>query len=143
MNGQTVILRVENARDRMAHAWALACRLLEVGKSVRVTLEELQPKRSLEQNAKLWAVLTDIAHQVQWPVDGKMQYLAPEDWKDILSAGLRKSQRVAAGIEGGFVMLGQRTSRMRVGEMVELIELAHAFGAERGVVWGDERREAA
>jgi hypothetical protein len=143
MNGQTVILRVENARDRMAHAWALACRLLEVGKSVRVTLEELQPKRSLEQNAKMWAVLTDIAHQVQWPVDGKMQYLAPEDWKDILSAGLRKSQRVAAGVEGGFVMLGQRTSRMRVGEMVELIELAHAFGAERGVVWGDERREAA
>ena len=139
MNGQTVILRVENARDRMAHAWALACRLLEVGKSVRVTLEELQPKRSLEQNAKLWAVLTDIAHQVQWPVDGKMQYLAPEDWKDILSAGLRKSQRVAAGVEGGFVMLGQRTSRMRrcgdrIAHIVQAIEEADQVVACAGIV---------
>jgi hypothetical protein len=139
----TVILRVENARDRFAHAWKLACAMLEVGQSVRVTLESLLPRRSLEQNAKMWAVLTDIAHQVQWHVDGKLQYLAPEDWKDILSAGLKKTQRIAAGIDGGFVMLGQRTSRMRVGEMVELIELAHAFGAEHGVVWGDDRREAA
>jgi hypothetical protein len=87
-------------------------------------------------------VLTDIARQVEWPVDGKLQRLEPEDWKDILSAGLRKTQRVAQGIEGGFVMMGQRTSRMTIGDMSELIELAYAFGAEHGVVWGEQRRAA-
>ena len=91
--------------------------------------------RSLEQNSRLWATLTDIANQVQWPVDGKMQWLTPEDWKDILTAGVRKTQRIAAGIEGGFVMLGQRTSRMKVAEMSELIELAIFFGDSRQVKW--------
>lgn len=138
----TIILGIENARARMAAAWSEACRYLEAGKPVRLTLDEAKPSRTLDQNAKMWATLTDIARQVQWPVDGKLQYLEPEDWKDILTAGLRKEQRVAQGMSGGFVMLGQRTSKMRVGEMMELIELALAFGAEHDVRWGDERRAA-
>lgn len=138
VNGETVILRVDNARDRMAHAWQIACKLLQFGKSVRVTIEQLLPKRSVEQNALMWAVLTDISRQVEWFVDGRKQLLPPEDWKDILTAGLKKTQRVAAGVEGGFVMLGQRTSRMRVGEMVELIEFAYWFGGEHGVKWGEK-----
>lgn len=142
MSAQTFVLKVENARPRMAAAWAHACRFLEIGKSAKVTVTECAPTRTLDQNAKLWAVLTDIANQVQWHVDGKLEHLSPEDWKDILTAGLKKHQRVAAGIEGGFVMLGQRTSRMRVGEMVELIEFALWFGSERGVRWGGEAKAA-
>ena len=49
----------------------------------------------------------------------------------VASAG----QRVAQGIEGGWVMLGQRTSKMTEAEMSELITLAHAFGDQRGVQW--------
>jgi hypothetical protein len=126
----------------MAYAWKVACDLLQFGKPVRVRIDEKKPTRTLDQNALMWAVLTDIARQVEWPVDGKLQRLEPEDWKDILSAGLRKTQRVAQGIEGGFVMMGQRTSRMTIGDMSELIELAYAFGAEHGVVWGEQRRAA-
>lgn len=139
----TFILRPENARDRFKAAWAACCAILQHGKAVRVEVKELQPTRSLEQNAKLWAVLHDIARQVPWFVDGKEQFLDAEEWKDVLTAGLKKHQRIAQGIEGGFVILGTRTSRMTVGEMVELIDLAHAFGAQRGVVWGDENRSAA
>lgn len=140
----TFILRAENARDRMRAAWDFACRILEQpGKAARIKIEECQPTRTLAQNDCLWAVLTDIARQVQWPVDGKMQHLEPEDWKHVLSAGLKKHQRIAQGIDGGFVILGQRTSRMTIGEMSELIELCHAFGAEHGVVFRDDRREAA
>jgi hypothetical protein len=80
---------------------------------------------------------------VQWPVDGKLQLLSPDEWKDVFSASLRKGQRVAQGIDGGFVMLGARTSRMTIGEMVDLQTLIEAFGAEHGVRWGDERRAAA
>jgi hypothetical protein len=133
----TFILKPENARDRMRAAWEFACRFLELGKSVKVSLAECQPTRTLDQNSKMWAVLTDIAQQVQWHVDGRLQYIEPEDWKDILTAGLKKTQRIAAGIEGGFVMLGQRTSRMTIGQMVELIEFAQYFGDSHGVVWNE------
>lgn len=137
---QTFVLQPENARPRMKFVWDKACELLEFGKSVKVTLDEFKSKRSLEQNAKMWAMLGDVADQVEWPVDGKLQKITAEDWKDILSAGLHKEQRVAQGVDGGFVVLGQRTSKMTVGEMVELIEFIGWFGAERGVRWSAEGR---
>jgi hypothetical protein len=140
------ILRPENARERMVAAWHFACQFLELGRSARVTVEEAKPTRSLEQNSRMWALLTDVSRQVEWPVDGKMQRLSPEDWKDIFTAALRQGQRVAQGIEGGFVMLGCRTSRMKVGEMCELQDLIEAFGAERGVEWTEpncKQQEAA
>jgi hypothetical protein len=137
VTSSTFILRTENGRDRMAAAWNHACEYLQNGAAVRVTVEPFQPTRTIEQNSKMWACLSDIAKQVEWHVDGKMQLIEPEDWKDILTAGLKKTQRIAAGIEGGFVMLGQRTSKMKVGEMIELIEFALWFGAERGVVWSN------
>ena len=141
---ETFILQPSNARDRMAAAWKFACRFLEIGKAVRVRIEELVSTRTLEQNDKMWAVLTDIAEQVQWPVDGKMEWLEKEDWKDICTAGLKKHQRVAAGIGGGFVMLGVRTRRMSIPQMIELIEFALWFGAEHGVKFGGEQgRKAA
>lgn len=46
------------------------------------------------------------------------------------------------GIDGGFVVLGQSTSRMRVSEMRDLITIIHAFGAERGVKFSDESARA-
>jgi len=137
----TFILKPDNARARMAAAWSSACDVLQHGTAAKVTVEECQPTRTLEQNSKMWAVLTDIARQVEWHVDGKMQLIEPEDWKDILTAGLKKTQRIAAGIEGGFVMLGQRTSKMLIGEMVELIEFALWFGTERGVKWSNTDAE--
>lgn len=142
MTARTVFLDADHARERMAYAWKLACEILQFGKPVRIRIDEKMPTRTLEQNDLMWAVLTDIARQVEWPVDGKLQRLEPEDWKDILSAGLSKSQRVAQGIEGGFVMLGQRTSRMNIGDMSDLIELAYAFGTEHGVMWHEQRKAA-
>ncbi|MFS7308412.1 recombination protein NinB [Rahnella inusitata] len=100
-----------------------------------VTIQEAT--RSLSQNAKLWCCLTDISEQVVW----YGQKLSTDDWKNILTASL-KGQRSAPGINGGFVVLGQSTSRMTVGEMSELIEMMSAFGTEKGVRWSDESRQA-
>lgn len=107
----------------------------KAGRVLRVSIGE--PRRSLEQNDLLWAMLTEVAEQLEWPVDGKMQKLCPEDWKHILSAGLKREQKVAQGIDGGFVILGQRTSKMTKREMSDLIELITAFGVERGVKFSD------
>jgi len=84
--------------------------------------------RSLEQNRMMWANLEDIAQQVVW----YGVKLTKDEWKDVLTAAL-KQQKVVPGIEGGFVVLGARTSKMTVAEMTEMIELSTAFGAQQGV----------
>lgn len=88
--------------------------------------------RSLEQNAKMWAMLSEVSDQVNWYGNK----LTSDEWKDVFSASL-KSQKVVPGIDGGFVVCGQRTSKMTKSEMAELIELMMAFGAERGVKFSD------
>ncbi|HBJ0059921.1 TPA: recombination protein NinB [Escherichia coli] len=41
-------------------------------------------------------------------------------------------------IDGGVVMLGVRTSKMRKASMTELIEIMFWFGSERNVRWSDD-----
>jgi hypothetical protein len=130
----TLTLRdARSAAPQLAEAWKWIKTMLVAGH--RLSFEVRKATRSTDQNSMWWSILTDISRQVDWPVDGKTQKLSPEEWKDILSAGLKRTQRVAQGIEGGWVMLGQRTSRMTVAEMSELCELAWAFGAQHGVAW--------
>lgn len=121
------------AHERARQGAAQACLTMPDG----VVVEFKEPTRSLEQNAKMWPMLEDIARHVEWPVDGKLQLLRKEDWKVILTAGLRKNQRVAQGIDGGFCLLGESTSRMSVKEMAELITFIEWFGAEKGVEWSE------
>lgn len=90
------------------------------------------PTRTLEQNARMWAMLSDISKQVVW--HGRK--LAPEDWKHVFSAALDK-QDVVPGLDGGFVVLGKSTSKMSIRQMTDLQDLMSAFGAERNVVWSD------
>lgn len=90
---------------------------------------EIKPQtRSLEQNARLWAMLTEISSQVDW----YGRKLTPEEWKHVFSASLKK-QDVVPGLDGGFVVLGLSTSKMTKAEMCDLQSLMEAFGAERDV----------
>lgn len=89
------------------------------------------PKRSLVQNAKMWAMLADVSHQVIH----HGQKLKPESWKDLFTAHLKR-QVMLPNIEGdGWIALGTRTSEMTVGEMAELIECIYAYGASKDVKW--------
>lgn len=107
-------------------------------------VEFREPTRSLDQNAKLWPMLEDVARQVEW----YGQHLTAEEWKDVFTASLRKA-KVVPGLDAGtFVVLGLHTSKLKTAEFSCLIELIYAFGAERAVAWSepvirDERRAAA
>ena len=125
MSRALVVIRTDADRKRVA-IWA---QNVQPGSRV----EFKAPRRSLDQNSRLWAMLTEVAHQVDW----YGQKLTPEDWKDVFTAALRRA-RVVPGIDGGFVPLGMRTSDMSKGEMSALFELIEAFGAERGVRFGDD-----
>lgn len=116
---------------RFALAWveAMVRKGLAAG-PVRLSLG--RPRRTVDQNRLLWAVLTDVSRQVEW----HGQRLTKENWKDIFTAALKR-QQVVPGIDGGFVVLGTSTSRMSKQEFSELIELIYAFGAEHGVEWSE------
>ena len=111
---------------------AKAVRLVQ-GVSPGSRFEVKAPRRSNDQNAKLWAMLTDVSNQVEW----YGRKLSPTDWKCVMTSGLRKAL-VVPDMEGtGFVMLGLHTSDMTKAEMTDLIELMFKFGAEQNVVWTD------
>lgn len=124
-------------RDAFVSAFRHA-EALSVGHPVEVIVRPVKSRRTLAQNAKLWATLADIAGQVEWPVNGLMVRLSAEDWKAIMTASVRQEVRMAAGVNGGVVMLGQSTRKMSVQELSDLIEFMHVFGAERGVVWSEQ-----
>ena len=118
----------QTARDRAVEA----VRNAPDGFIVRVT----EPSRSLESNAKLWAMLNDISQQVIW--HGKR--LQSEDWKHIFTASLKQMQVVPNLDNTGFVALGLSTSKMTKREMSELIELIMAFGSQNNVKFGDQAK---
>ena len=96
------------------------------------------PKRSLEQNAKLWAMLADVSRQVEHrDMNLKPIKLKSEEWKDLFTAHLKR-QVMLPNIEGdGWIALGTRTSEMSVGELGDLIECILCYGANKGVKWSE------
>lgn len=103
----------------------------------RVEFHEV--KRTIPQNAHLWALLSDLSLQLVW----HGEKLSPDDWKLIMLAGLNKELRIVRGIDGkSLVPLGRRSSKLSKQEFAELIELIYAFGAQHGVVFHEDRRAA-
>lgn len=96
-----------------------------------VSIQEMT--RTLEQNARMWATLTDISEQVVW----HGLKLTAEEWKHVFTATL-KGQKTVPNLDGtGFIILGQSTKAMSKKEFSNLLELAYAFGAEQGVKWSE------
>ncbi len=131
MSRATLILNSRADREKAAR-WSYA---LPHG----TRIEFKAPRRTLDQNSLLWSLLTDVSSQVEW----YGQKLTAEDWKDVMTASLRRA-RVVPGLDAGtFVPLGMRTSDMSKQEFSDLIELIRAFGAERGVSFSADAQEQA
>lgn len=127
---------LENAQQghaAMRELWEACKPYLLAGN--RLVMSVRAETRSLASNNVMWSCLEDIARQVDFAIDGKMQRVDSEDVKDILSASLKRHQRIASGIDGGVVFMGQRTSNMTQAQMSEMIDLCHAFGDQHGIKW--------
>lgn len=96
------------------------------------------PRRTLPQNDRMWAMLTDIARQVRW----HGLKLSPNDWKLIFLDALKREVRLVPNLDGnGFVNLGCSSSDLSVAEFSDLLELIAEFGARNGVKFGDDVRQ--
>jgi len=90
--------------------------------------------RTEAQNRLMWPLLTEFARQLEWPINGKMTKIDADDFKDILSAAFKgETVRMAMGLNGGVVLLGQRTSKFTKVQFSEWIEFLYATAADREV----------
>lgn len=104
----------------------------------RTVVTFTEPLRSIDQNARMWSMLTDLSKQLRW----HGQKLTPDDWKLVAMSGLNRELRIVPNMNGdGFVNLGHQTSKLSKGEMADLIEMISAFGAEHGVIFKAEANE--
>lgn len=132
MSRALVILNSKTDREKVAN-WAM-----KLPSGTRVEFKEA--KRTSDQNARFWAMLTDVATQLTW----HGQKLSTDDWKLIFLDALKRELRIVPNITGnGFVNLGRSSSDLTKAEFSDLIEIIRAFGAEHGVQFQDDREVAA
>lgn len=120
---------------------AVRARVCEFVKSApegyRVEIKE--QKRSLDQNSRLWAMLTDVSLQA---THSGRKY-EPEIWKCIFMHALGREVKFIPSLEGDSVIpLTYRSSDLSKSEMSELIEFMMAWGTENGVVFHDVKQPA-
>lgn len=103
-----------------------------------------EPSRTLEQNAAQWPYLEAFAQQKQLCINGVMQWVTADDWKDVLTGCYHGETRMAA-FDGKVIMLPQRTSKMGKKVFSDWMEFLVAMAAQYGVepVYKTERRLAA
>lgn len=133
MDKQTFYLISSRVRDNAVSAVNAA----EPGSVISVS----PPKRSLEQNAKLHAILSDLAKSpLTWA--GKRRTI--DEWKMLaVSAHAVATDRpgeVIPGLEGEFVAIRESTALMGVGRASSLIEYLLAFCAQNNVELKETRK---
>jgi hypothetical protein len=126
-NHALVVIHDEKARQRV-----LDCiRGAAIGSRVDIK----GPKRTLPQNARMWAMLTDIVKQKK-TING--QQFTIDEYKVIFLHALGQEQDILPTLDGrNFFSTGYSSSKTTKVEMSNLIELIFAWGAENGVVWSD------
>lgn len=99
-----------------------------------------EAKRTLPQNDRMWAMLTDIASQATL---GGAKY-STDEWKCIFMDALGQEMKFLPKLEGtGFVPVGHRSSDLTVKEMGDLMELMTAWALQHGVVFSEPEWRAA
>jgi len=118
----------EVADREKAARWVMAA-------PVGTRVEFKRPKRTLPQNDRMWAMLTDIASQKE---HAGRKY-SPDQWKVLfMHACGREVQFIPALDNGTFIPWGQSSSDLSKQEMTDLIEFMLAWGAENGVHFHDQ-----
>ena len=100
-----------------------------------------EPNRTLEQNAAQWPYLEAFAGQKQLCINGEMQWVTADDWKNVLTGCWNGEMRMAV-FDGKVIMMPQRTSNMGKQVFSTWMEFLVAMAAQSGVepVYSNERQ---
>ena len=120
----TRLFHIESERNR--NYIVEAVKAAPIGSVVRVG----ESTRSLEQNAKLHALLDEVAAKQLW-VGRK---LTATQWKTLMISGHAVATGLGAdlvpGLEGEFVSIRESSAQMSVSRMSSLIEYVMAWQAQ-------------
>lgn len=128
-SGQTIILGSHKAAQEAARVICAA----PAGSVLTVK----PPRRTIEQNDKLWAMLSDVSRAKP---DGRQH--PPEIWKALFMNACSYPVQFETGLSGEPFPIGFRSSRLSKAQMSELIEFIYAWGTEKGVEWSEPKEEA-
>jgi hypothetical protein len=132
MSRALVTIRGAADRERVAR-WAA-----QAPAGTRVEFKEV--KRSLPQNDRMWAMLTDIATQKE---HCGRKY-TPEIWKCLLMHAWGREVKFIPALDGESVVpMVYRSSDLSKAEMTDLIEFMFSWGSENGIVFHDDEERAA
>lgn len=129
MTGHTVILTGQRQRD-------FAKRLVSDAPEMWVVSVK-EGTRTLDQNAKFWAMLTDIARAKP---EGRV--MRPDLWKCAFMSALGHEVQIINGIDGNPPFPADyRSSRLSKREMADLITFMQEYGDRHGVRWSHDWSE--
>lgn len=117
----TTFLLNRHSRDK-------AKRLIDAAPSGFVSVVR-EPRRSTSQNARMWAMLSDVAQQA---VHNGSKY-SPEAWKTLFMHAMGQEVSFMTGLSGEPFPVGFRSSRLSVPQMVELQDFIECWCANNGV----------
>lgn len=93
----------------------------------KLTIEKSKPRRSMSQNAKLWAIYSEILKKLPdmdgWTKEDLHEFFLQNHFGDEIRNLFGKKKRVAM----------RRSSKLSKQEFMDLIESIYRFMAERGV----------
>ena len=97
-----------------------------------------EPRRTLDQNAKLHAMIGDLVKQRPEHFGAAMD---ADAWKGVLLFAIGKRVRFLPSLDGDQVVsIAPRTSKLNVSDFSDMIEQLYAKGAEWGIVWSEPDR---
>ncbi len=107
-------------------------------------VEIKEPKRNLEQNARLHALLADV---VKAKPSWGNERMGLDDWKALFVHAVdvhegRGAGRAVPGVEGGVVLLRRSTAAMSKRELTELLDYIEATMTKWGIPVKDTRHAA-
>ena len=132
MSRALVTIRGNAERERVAR-WAT-----QAPYGTRVEFKAT--KRTIPQNDRMWAMLTDVATQKEH--HGRRY--TPDQWKVIFMHACGREVQFLPSLDGStFIPWGQSSSDLSKDEMSDLIEFIKQWGAENGVTFNDPTEQAA
>lgn len=92
------------------------------------TLKIEKPRRSNAQNAKMWALLTELSAAKP---EGRNH--PPHVWKALVMDLADCKPIWEPGLDGGVVCVGYKSSRLSKAEMSDVIEATYEYAARHGI----------
>lgn len=128
MTHTTTLRSADDAKAKLRRLLPWLVERLESGRQFVLTVEE--ERRTLSQNDKLHALLTEISKEIEWA--GKKRDV--DCWKRLLVAAWLRSRNenveLLPALDGmGVDIIFRKTSKMNKAELSELIDYVEAWRA--------------